>query len=262
MEPHPSTSGTLVRPRPVTSRYGGPGDTPAKRRAARQERRLRAYRIARAVPHIPHGSRVLDVGCGDGELFRWLGSRLGLGIGIDPMLPGSIVGARYRLSRGWFPEDLPDMGSFDVVTMLAVLEEVPVEGRAWLAAACIRRLAPGGRLIFTAPPEVADQLRMGWRPGSKWGRRTCSSASWVAPPPRAHRPSGRTGCAELHRPDPAPSSGGPERRGPSRQAELAVIVREGRECRSWSRFPSRVSISQKIRSRAVPACSCSTRRRR
>jgi 2-polyprenyl-3-methyl-5-hydroxy-6-metoxy-1,4-benzoquinol methylase len=150
----------LVRPRPVTSRYGGPGDTPAKRRAARQERRLRAYRIAQAIPHIPHGSRVLDVGCGDGELFRWLGSRLGLGIGIDPMLPGSIVGARYRLTRGWFPEDLPEVGSFDVVTMLAVLEEVPVEGRAWLVAACIRRLAPGGRLIFTAPPEVADQLRM------------------------------------------------------------------------------------------------------
>jgi 2-polyprenyl-3-methyl-5-hydroxy-6-metoxy-1,4-benzoquinol methylase len=150
----------LVRPRPVTSRYGGPGDTPAKRRAARQERRLRAYRIAQAIPHIPHGSRVLDVGCGDGELFRWLGSRLGLGIGIDPMLPGSIVGARYRLTRGWFPEDLPEVGSFDVVTMLAVLEEVPVEGRAWLVAACIRRLAPGGRLIFTAPREVADQLRM------------------------------------------------------------------------------------------------------
>src|SRR2546421_8803001 len=160
MEPHPTTSGMLVRPRPVTSRYGGPGDTPAKRRAARQERRLRAYRIAQAIPHIPKGSRVLDVGCGDGELFRWLGSRLGVGIGIDPMLPGSIVGARYRLTKGWFPEDLPDVGNFDVVTMLAVLEEVPVEGRAWLVAACTRRLAPGGRLLFTAPPEAVGHLPM------------------------------------------------------------------------------------------------------
>jgi 2-polyprenyl-3-methyl-5-hydroxy-6-metoxy-1,4-benzoquinol methylase len=160
MEPYRTSSGVLVRPRPVTSRYGGPGDTPAKRRAARQQRRLRAYRIVQTIPHIPKGSRVLDVGCGDGELFRWLGSRLGLGMGIDPLLPGSIVGARYRLTRGWFPEDLPDVGSFDVVTMLAVLEEVPVEGRAWLVAACTRRLGPGGRLIFTAPPEVADHLPM------------------------------------------------------------------------------------------------------
>src|ERR1700730_18950357 len=101
MESYRTSSGVLVHPRPVTSRYGGPGDTPAKRRAARQERRLRAYRIAQAVPHIPHGSRVLDVGCGDGELFRWLGARLGLGIGIEPMLAGPLVGATHRPRRGW-----------------------------------------------------------------------------------------------------------------------------------------------------------------
>ncbi|MEA2590372.1 MAG: hypothetical protein QOD62_203, partial [Actinomycetota bacterium] len=158
MEPYRTSSRVLVRPRPVTSRYGGPGDTPAKRRAARQQRRLRAYRIAQTVPYIPKGSRVLDVGCGDGELFRWLGSRLGLGMGIDPLLPGSIVGARYRLTKGWFPEDLPEVGRFDVVTMLAVLEEVPSGRRGALVSACSGWLVPGGRLVFTAPPEVMAQL--------------------------------------------------------------------------------------------------------
>ena len=51
MEPFRTSSSVFVRPRPVTSRYGGPGDTPAKRRAARQQRRLRAYRIAQTIPH-------------------------------------------------------------------------------------------------------------------------------------------------------------------------------------------------------------------
>lgn len=145
-----------VHPRPVTSRYGGPGETAAKRRAARHERRRAAQRIAAVLPHIPSGSRVLDVGCGDGELFRWLGNRLGLGIGIDPVLPGSIVGARYRLSKGRFPGDLPaTLARFDVVTMLAVLEGVPVSEQVRLVAAGVRWLEPGGRLIFTAVPEAA-----------------------------------------------------------------------------------------------------------
>lgn len=153
-----TSTGLLVRPRPVTSRFGGPGYTPADRRAARRQRRLQAQHIAQTIPQIPVGSRVLDVGCGDGELFRWLGGRLGLGVGIDPMLSGSIIGARYRLVKGWFPDDLPATSRFDVVTMLGVLEEVPPGRRAALVTACFRCLAPGGRLVVTAPPEVTSQL--------------------------------------------------------------------------------------------------------
>ena len=68
------------------------------------------------------------------------------------------MGARYRLTRGTFPEDMPDMARFDVVTMLAVLEGLPAVQHAPMIAACGRWLEPGGRLIFTAPPESADLL--------------------------------------------------------------------------------------------------------
>jgi 2-polyprenyl-3-methyl-5-hydroxy-6-metoxy-1,4-benzoquinol methylase len=125
---------------------------------ARNQRRLRRQRIAQTVPQIPPGSRVLDVGCGDAELFRQLGSRLGHGIGIDPMLPGSIIGRRYWLLRGWFPDDLPTRRPFDVITMLGVLEELPPGRRAGLVATCCDWLVPGGRLVLTAPPEVLPQL--------------------------------------------------------------------------------------------------------
>ncbi len=68
------------------------------------------------------------------------------------------MGALYRLTRGTFPEDMPDMARFDVVTMLAVLEGLPAVQHAPMIAACGRWLEPGGRLIFTAPPESADLL--------------------------------------------------------------------------------------------------------
>src|SRR3954468_21788789 len=81
---------------------------------------LERWRIARARPHIPVGARVLDVGSGDGALFRALAGRIGEGVGIDPDVAPSDVG-RYRVVRGWFPHDLPDVGPFGAITMLAVL---------------------------------------------------------------------------------------------------------------------------------------------
>jgi SAM-dependent methyltransferase len=113
------------------------------------ERVLQYRRIAQAIPYVPTGARVLDIGCGDGSLFRRLGARLWEGLGLDPSLPGTVVGPRYRLERGRVPEDVPGQSLFDVITLLAVLDKVPDEVLRDLACACACHLHPGGRLIVT-----------------------------------------------------------------------------------------------------------------
>jgi SAM-dependent methyltransferase len=123
------------------------------------DRRIRDLRIARAIRFIPPGARVLDVGCHDGALFRRLGPALREGIGLDPALAGPLEGDRYRLIPGTFPADAPEgAGSFDAVTMLAVLEHVPPAEQPEVAATAYQLLTPGGRLIITVPSPQVDRL--------------------------------------------------------------------------------------------------------
>ena len=131
-------------------RKGQPGpETPV-------DRLLERSRLTQAVSYIPAGARLLDIGCGDGSLLRAARSRIGSGIGIDPVLPGTIIGPNYRLVRGAFPRDLADRDPFDAITMLAFLEEVSPAELPVLATACAMHLYPGGRLILTMPSPGAD----------------------------------------------------------------------------------------------------------
>ena len=110
----------------------------------RLDRLLQDWRIGRAIRFVPLGSRVLDVGCHDGALFRRLGPGLREGIGLDPALAGPPDGDRYRLLPGSFPLDAPDEpGSFDAITMLAVLEHVPSDQQPSVAGTVHRLLKPG-----------------------------------------------------------------------------------------------------------------------
>lgn len=125
------------------------------------DRLLQRWRFARAAPFVPPGSRLLDIGCHDGTVFRRLASRLSAGVGIDPLaVPTSDPGAPFQIVRGAFPNDLPTSTAFDVVTCLAVLEHVPVAGQPAFVDACAARLKPGGVLIVTVPaPAVEGILR-------------------------------------------------------------------------------------------------------
>jgi 2-polyprenyl-3-methyl-5-hydroxy-6-metoxy-1,4-benzoquinol methylase len=128
------------------------------------DRLLQRWRISKARPFVPPGARVLDVGCADGALFGRLGTRVGEGVGIDPdwsSPPGGLSQQPERhlhFVRGRFPDDLPDMGPFDVVTALAVLEHVPKEAQQGWAEACFRCLRPGGTAILTVPSPAVDRI--------------------------------------------------------------------------------------------------------
>jgi 2-polyprenyl-3-methyl-5-hydroxy-6-metoxy-1,4-benzoquinol methylase len=122
------------------------------------DRWLQRERIAKAAPWIPHGSRVLDIGCADGALFRRLEDRIRSGVGVDSDLAQRVVHQRYELIPGTFPEALAPGEPFDAITLLAVLEHVPTQRQTDLARACARHLVPGGHLVITAPGRLVDPI--------------------------------------------------------------------------------------------------------
>jgi cyclopropane fatty-acyl-phospholipid synthase-like methyltransferase len=123
------------------------------------DRFIRDQRIARAARHVRPGSRVLDIGCHDGELFRVIGPALREGVGLDPALAGPLTGSNYTLHPGHFPGDAPDEAeTFDAVCALAVLEHVGANERDGFAAAIARLLRAGGEAILTVPAPTVDRM--------------------------------------------------------------------------------------------------------
>lgn len=123
------------------------------------DRYLQRARIARALRQLPQRASVIDIGAHQGELFTALGARLERGFGIEPVNTTEIRGHNYVIRPGYFPEVSPDEpGSWDAVTLLAVLEHIPPEGQGRLAAACADFLKPGGRVVITVPSPQVDHI--------------------------------------------------------------------------------------------------------
>jgi SAM-dependent methyltransferase len=122
------------------------------------DRVLQRWRISKAAAFIESGSRVLDLACADGALFRQLDGRIRDGMGIDPVLKANTQVGRFPLIAGWFPKDMPQTEPFDVITMLAVLEHIPDDQAGPVAHECARRLKPRGRLVITVPSSAVDQI--------------------------------------------------------------------------------------------------------
>ena len=127
------------------------------------DRFLQRWRITKARRFIASGAKILDIGSVDGALFQQLGSVVGQGsLGVDPTLSQPLTVNGCELLPGFFPEAVPaTAGTFDVITMLAVLEHFPPSAYAALREGCGRFLRPGGKLLITVPSPRVDQILEG-----------------------------------------------------------------------------------------------------
>ena len=123
------------------------------------DRFLQRWRMSRALKYVPSGSRLLDIGCFEGEFFKYAGSRLSGGLGIDPLLTSPATKENFTLIKGFFPSDIPPRTEkFDVITVLAVFEHIPREKLADFTDACYAWLNPNGKIILTVPSPFVDKI--------------------------------------------------------------------------------------------------------
>ena len=163
--------------------------------------------------------RILDVACGTGHFLRMLGAALPTEarfFGLD-LSPHYIARAREVLPRDMDvslvcdnAEKLPFQdASFDVVTSVFLLHEIPVEVRARVLAEAARVLKPCGLAV------VADSIQLPRRAGA--GTRD----------PRLSRPLPRAVLQELRRGRPRRPHG---RGGPARHRLRAGLPHQARHC--------------------------------
>jgi SAM-dependent methyltransferase len=103
---------------------------------------------------LPSGSRVLDVGCGDGGLVSRLGELGFDALGVDPAAP-----AHPRLIREP-AEQARGLGTFDAVTAVMALHHAGLDA---MTSALARLLRPDGRLfVYDFDWDAYDDRAAAW----------------------------------------------------------------------------------------------------
>jgi 2-polyprenyl-3-methyl-5-hydroxy-6-metoxy-1,4-benzoquinol methylase len=118
------------------------------------------WRIYKALSWLPPEGRILDIGCHAGELFDLAGTKI-TGFGIDPLLPQGMSTSKTGiwLTKGLFPDDMPqDIGIFDAVVMLAVIEHIPAEHMSKFIANLHRYVKVDGSILISMPDPMVDSI--------------------------------------------------------------------------------------------------------
>jgi SAM-dependent methyltransferase len=109
------------------------------------------------------GERILDLGCGPGDVVAWLPPMDYLGLDLNPRY---VRAARRRYgSRGRFRQAdvrslaADDLGRFDVIIAIGVLHHLSDPEAAQMIAAAAGLLAPGGRLVTLDPGRSPETPR-------------------------------------------------------------------------------------------------------
>jgi SAM-dependent methyltransferase len=124
-------------------------------------RRVQRARLAAALPHVPPGARLLDLGCGLTDLPARFPSYVGCD--RNPLVlsemrrrhPGASF-ASWDVDAEEPPPEVLAGAPYEAILMLAVLEHLPSPGRALSRAAAL--LAPGGCVLATTPHPLGRLL--------------------------------------------------------------------------------------------------------
>ena len=121
---------------------------------------LEFLRFTKVEPYVPKGATLLDVGSGDGNFLRYLNGHLESAVGIDLHLTHRANLGNAHLVPGYFPYDFAETDrTFDVITLMAVAEHIPMAVLSDVADACWKYLKPDGQVILTVQhPRVEGLL--------------------------------------------------------------------------------------------------------
>lgn len=110
-----------------------------------------------AARWIPEGSRVLDIGCHQGEFLEMLGKKIARSVGIDPLYQERKHITDHRFLSREFQRDLPfEDWSFDVIVLLATIEHL--QQKSVVAKEVRRLLRTGGCVVITVPSLFVDKI--------------------------------------------------------------------------------------------------------
>jgi SAM-dependent methyltransferase len=110
-----------------------------------------------AARWIPQGSRVLDIGCHQGEFLLWLGEKIAPSVGFDPLYKENQNTQKHQFFARNFKEGMPlEDNSFDAIILLATIEHI--HEKSSIAKESARLLRAGGRVIITVPSPLVDKI--------------------------------------------------------------------------------------------------------